>query len=52
MFSQILKKDKPEVFEMVMRNSTTKSLLKQIDGIWKRIEMMLEKDLKKLLGRK
>ncbi len=52
MFSQILKKDKPEVFEMVMRNSTTKSLLKQIDGIWKRIEMMLEKDLHKLLGRK
>ena len=36
---------------MVMKNNTTKSLLKQIDTIFKRIEMMLERDLKKHFGR-
>jgi hypothetical protein len=52
MFSEILKTNKPEVFEMIQKNNQTKSLLKQIDGIWKRIEKVLETDLHKLLGRK
>ena len=52
MISEILKNNKPEVYEMVMKNNTTKSLLKQIDGRWKIIEKMLENDLKKAFGRK
>tara|TARA_Y100000593_G_C4202584_1_gene282631 strand:- start:437 stop:595 length:159 start_codon:yes stop_codon:yes gene_type:complete len=52
MISQIMKNNKPEVYELVMKNNSAKSLLKQIDSIWKRIEVMLEKDLKKALGRK
>ena len=52
MISNILKSTKPEVYEMVMKNSSTKSLLKQIDALWQRIEKMLEKDLHKLLGRR
>ncbi len=52
MITEILKSTKPEVFEMIQNNSQTKALLKQIDGIWKRIEMMLQKDLKKILAKK
>ena len=52
MITEILKSTKPEVFEMIQKNSQTKALLKQIDGIWKRIEMMLQKDLKKILAKK
>ena len=52
MITEILKSTKPEVFEMIQKNSQTKSLLKQIDSIWKRIEKILENDLKKALGRK
>ena len=36
MISQILKSNKPEVYELVMKNNSAKALLKQIDGIWKR----------------
>ena len=35
MISQILKSNKPEVYALVMKNNSAKSLLKQIDGIWK-----------------
>jgi len=52
MISNLLKEHKEEIYKMVMKNNTTKSLLKQIDIIFKRIEMMLEKDLKKILGKK
>ena len=52
MISNLLKEHKEEIYKMVMKNNTTKSLLKQIDTIFKRIEMMLERDLKKLLGKK
>ena len=52
MITEILKTNKPEVFEMIQKNSSAKSLLKQCDGIWKRIEMMLQKDLKKILVKK
>ena len=31
---------------MVMKNNTAKSLLKQMDNLWKRVEVLLEKDLK------
>ena len=52
MISNLLKEHKEEIYKMVMKNNTTKILLKQIDTIFKRIEMMLERDLKKLLVRK
>ena len=52
MISNLLKEHKEEIYKMVMKNNTTKSLLKQIDNLWKRIEMMLERDWKKLLGKK
>ncbi len=52
MISNILKSTKPEVYELVMKNNSAKSLLKQIDNLWKRIELMLERDLKKALGGK
>ena len=52
MISNLLKEHKEEIYKMVMKNNTTKSLLKQIDIIFKRIEVMLEKGLKKILGKK
>ena len=52
MISNLLKEHKEEIYKMVMKSNSAKSLLKQIDGIWKRIEMMLERDMKKLLGKK
>jgi hypothetical protein len=52
MISGILKSNKPEVFQLIQKNSSAKSLLKQIDNLWKRVEVLLEKDLKKILGKK
>jgi hypothetical protein len=52
MISILVKEHKEEIYKLVMKNNTTKSLLKQIDNLWKRIEMMLERDMKKLLGKK
>ena len=52
MISILLKEHKEEIYKLVMKNNTTKSLLKQIDGRWKIIEKMLENDLKKAFGRK
>ena len=48
MISNLLKEHKEEIYKMVMKNNTAKSLLKQIDTIFKRIEMML---LKKHFGK-
>ena len=49
MISEMIKKHKLEVYEMVMKNNSTKSLLKQMDGLWKRVESILEKDLKQMM---
>ena len=51
MISNLLKEHKEEIYKMVMKNNTTKSLLKQIDNLWKRVEVLLEKDLKKQFGK-
>ena len=51
MISNLLKEHKEEIYKMVMKNNTTKSLLKQIDNLWKRVEVLLEKDLKKHFGK-
>ena len=45
----MIKKHKLEVYEMIQMNSSAKSQLKQIDGIWKRIEVILQKDLKRIM---
>ena len=52
MITELIKKHKLEVYEMIQNNNSAKSLLKQIDGIWKRIEMKLQNDLKKILAKK
>ena len=44
MISNLLKEHKEEIYKMVMKNNTTKSLLKQMDNLWKRVEVLLEKD--------
>tara|TARA_Y100000593_G_scaffold87040_1_gene166840 strand:+ start:1305 stop:1463 length:159 start_codon:yes stop_codon:yes gene_type:complete len=49
MITEIIKEHKLEVYEMVQRNNSAKSLLKQIDGIWKKIEVILQKDLKRIM---
>ena len=49
MISEMIKKHKLEVYEMVMRNNTTKSLLKQMDGLWKKVEVLLQKDFKQVM---
>ena len=51
MISILLREHKEEIYKMVMTNNTTKSLLKQIDNLWKRVEVLLEKDLKKQFGK-
>ncbi len=51
MISILLREHKEEIYKMVMKNNTTKSLLKQIDNLWKRVEVLLEKDLKKQFGK-
>ena len=51
MISNLLKEHKEEIYKMVMKNNTTKSLLKQIDNLWKRVEVLLAKDLKKHFGK-
>ena len=51
MISILVKQHKEEIYKMVMKNNTTKSLLKQIDNLWKRVEVLLEKDLKKQFGK-
>ncbi len=51
MISILLKEHKEEIYKLVMKNNTTKSLLKQIDNLWKRVEVLLEKDLKKQFGK-
>ncbi len=51
MISILLREHKEEIYKLVMKNNTTKSLLKQIDNLWKRVEVLLEKDLKKQFGK-
>ena len=51
MISILVKEHKEEIYKLVMKNNTTKSLLKQIDNLWKRVEVLLEKDLKKQFGK-
>jgi len=49
MFTELLKKFKPEVWEMVQRNPSARSKLKSIEVVWKQIEVILQKDLTLLM---
>ena len=49
MISELIKKHKVEIYEMIQNSNTAKSLLKQIDGLWKRIEVLLAKELKQMM---
>ena len=47
MISTLLKEHKEDIYKMVNQNNTTKSLLRQIDNLWKRVEVLLEKDFRR-----
>ncbi len=49
MISELIKKHKIEIYEMIQKNSSTKSTLKQIDSLWKKIETLLAKELKQMM---
>ena len=49
MISQLLQEHKKDLWNLIQKNNSTKSLLKQIDGLWKRVESILEKDLKQMM---
>ena len=47
--NNLIKSHDPVVHEMIQNNKYTKPLLKQLDVVWKKIQGLLEKDLKKKL---
>ncbi len=49
MISQLLQEHKKDLWNLIQKNNSTKSLLKQMDGLWKRVESILEKDLKQMM---
>ena len=49
MISQLLKDQKVDLWNLIQNNNSTKSLLKQMDGLWKRVEVLLQKDLKQIM---
>ena len=49
MISQLLQEHKKDLWNLIQKNNSTKSLLKQMDGLWKRVEAILEKDLKQMM---
>ena len=49
MISQLLQEHKKDLWNLIQKNNSTHSLLKQMDGLWKRVESILEKDLKQMM---
>ena len=49
MISQLLQEHKKDLWNLIQKNNSTKSILKQMDGLWKRVESILEKDLKQMM---
>ena len=49
MISRLLQEHKKDLWRLIIKNNSTKSLLKQMDGLWKRVESILEKDLKQMM---
>jgi hypothetical protein len=51
MISNLLKTTKPDIYQMTQNNKYTKPLVKHLDITWKKIETLLEKELKSKLGK-
>ena len=51
MITILIKEHKPDIYQMIQKHSSAKSLLKQMDSLWKRLEVLLEKQLRKQLGK-
>jgi hypothetical protein len=49
MITEYLKKNKKEYYDLIMKVPKRKSLLKQIDGLWVKLEKDLDKELKLIL---
>ena len=49
MISQLLQEHKKDLWRLIIKNNSTKSLLKQMDGLWKKVEVLLQKDLKQIM---
>ena len=47
--NKLIKSHDPEIHRMIENNKYTKPLLKNLDVVWKKIQGLLEKDLKKKL---
>ena len=47
--SNLIKCHDPELYGLLEKNKYTKPLLKQLDTVWKKIQGLLEKDLKQKL---
>ena len=47
--NNLIKSHDPEIHGMIENNKYTKPLLKQLDFVWKKIQGLLEKDLKQKL---
>jgi hypothetical protein len=46
MISKLLKEHKTEIYMLAQKSSQGKSLLKQIDNIWVKIEKLILKEMK------
>jgi len=51
MISNLIKEQKPDIYQMTQNNKFTKPLVKHLDITWKKIEKLLEKELKSKLGK-
>tara|TARA_B100000686_G_C16474140_1_gene803655 strand:+ start:63 stop:218 length:156 start_codon:yes stop_codon:yes gene_type:complete len=49
MITDYLKKNKKEYYDLIMKLPKRKNILKQMDGLWLKLEKDLDKELKQLL---
>lgn len=49
MITDFLRNNKKEYYDLIMKVPKRKSLLKQIDGLWVKLEKDLDKELKLIL---
>jgi len=52
MISQMLKKHKLGLWNLIQRNNSTKQKMKSIDATWKQIQHILDKEFKLLTDNK
>ena len=51
MITEFLKKNKKEYYNLIMRTPLRKTLLKQLDSLWLKLQKDLDKELKLILTR-